>query len=121
MKYVFIGDIHGKVDAVKAALDKEGKKIFVGDFIDSYDHSIEDHKTCYDLVFDAIDKGDAEAIYGNHELSYIVPDIHRCSGWNGERQMLMTHYSKMIQDRFKPFIFLNKTTLIFCSTFLIVI
>lgn len=112
MKHIFIGDVHGKVEAVEAALAKEGKKIFVGDFIDSFDRSTADHKKCYDLVFDAIDKGEAEAIYGNHELSYILQDRHRCSGWNGERQLLMTHYGKMIQDRFKPYILLKPDFLV---------
>lgn len=112
MKYVFVGDVHGKVDSVEKALAMDGKKIFVGDFIDSYDRTTAEHKKCYDLVFDAIDKGEAEAIYGNHELSYILPDRHRCSGYSGERQMLMTHYGKMIQDRFKPYIYLADGTLV---------
>ena len=112
MKYIFIGDIHGKVEQVERALAMKGKKVFVGDFIDSYDRTTEQHKECYDLVFDAIDKGEAEAIYGNHELSYILPHTHRCSGWDDERDMLMTHYSQMIQDRFKPFIFIKPNLLI---------
>lgn len=31
MKHIFIGDIHGKVSMVHAALALPGKKIFVGD------------------------------------------------------------------------------------------
>lgn len=112
MKYVFVGDIHGKWEAVEAALKLDGKKIFVGDFIDSFDRSLEDHKKCYDLVFDAIDKGEAEAIFGNHELSYLLPNIHRCSGWNTEREMLMIHYKSRLWEKFKPFLFLNNTTLV---------
>ncbi len=112
MKYVFVGDVHGKVECVEAALAKDGKKIFVGDFIDSYDRTTEDHKDCYDLVFDAIEKGEAEAIFGNHELSYILPHKHRCSGWSPERQLLMTHYGPTITKLFKPYIFLKPDLLV---------
>lgn len=112
MKYTFIGDVHGKVADVEVALAKEGKKIFVGDFIDSFDHSVGDHKQCYDLVFEAIDKGDAQAIYGNHELSYLQPTKHRCSGYSTERSMLMTHYKKQIEDRFVPYILLKPDLLV---------
>lgn len=112
MKYIFVGDIHGKVDEVEAALAKEGKKIFVGDFIDSYDRSVEDHKKCFDLVFDAIDKGEAEALFGNHELSYILPFTHGCSGKSAERMMLMRHYGPICIKKFKPFLFLAPNFLV---------
>ena len=111
MKYVFVGDIHGKVECVEAALAKEGKKIFVGDFIDSFTRSVKDHKKCYDLVFDAIDRGEAESILGNHELSYIF-SRHRCSGWNSKRDYLMKMYQKIILDKFKPFLLLNESFLV---------
>lgn len=112
MKYVFVGDIHGKVHAVEAALARPGKKIFVGDFIDSYEYSTEDHKKCYDLVLAAIDVGEAQACFGNHELSYLLPEVHRCSGYTEERAMLMRHYADRIRAAFTPYIFINKTTLV---------
>lgn len=111
MKHIFIGDIHGKVEEVEKALSMEGKKIFVGDFIDSFDHSVEDHKKCYDLVFDAIDKGDARACLGNHELSYFT-NHHRCSGWDGKRDFLMQHYRTMILDRFESHILVQPDFLV---------
>lgn len=111
MKYVFIGDVHGKVDAVEEALSREGHKVFVGDFIDSFDRSLEDHKKCYDLVFAAIDKGDAMALYGNHELSYYVPS-QRCSGWAPDRASLMLAYEKDIKKRFKNYLFLGENILV---------
>ncbi len=112
MKYVFVGDIHGKVEAVEAALAKDGKKIFVGDFIDSFDRTVEQHKKCYDLVFDAIEKGEAEACFGNHELSYILPERHRCSGYGNGREILMTHYGPICQKYFKPYILLQPDFLV---------
>lgn len=106
MRHVFVGDIHGKVEAVKEALARPGKKVFVGDIIDSYDRTVEEHKECYNLIFDAIDKGDAVACLGNHELSYLMPSPHECSGWEKWRASLMRHYGGMILEKFKPYILL---------------
>lgn len=111
MKYVFVGDIHGKYELIETALQKEGKKIFVGDFIDSFYRTLEDHKKCFDLVLDAIDKDEAIAIFGNHELSYIYPN-HKCSGFTKERARLMAHYKERLLKNFKPFILLEDNFLV---------
>lgn len=108
MKYVFVGDIHGKVAEVEAALAMDGRKIFVGDFIDSWDRTVEDHRKCYELVLDAVEKGEADVIFGNHELSYLVPyhRKHRCSGYDKHRAYLMLGLQDRIEKAFKPYIFL---------------
>jgi len=110
-KYIFVGDIHGKIEQVERALAMPGKKVFVGDFIDSWDRSVEDHKKCYDLVMDAIDEREAQAIFGNHELSYMY-DKHRCSGYNSKRAYLMHMYQKSILDRFLPYLLLPNNILV---------
>ena len=111
LHHIFIGDIHGQVRHVERALALEGKKIFVGDFMDSFTRPIEDHKKCLDLVIEAIEKGEAEAIYGNHELSYIMPR-HRCSGHNSSGKWLMDNYKTRLARLFKPYILLEGPTLI---------
>jgi hypothetical protein len=112
MKITFIGDIHGKVNAVEKALALEGRKIFVGDFIDSWNRSPEDHDKCLKLVLEAIEqKEPVEAIYGNHELSYIIPQ-HRCSGYKYIHEQIMNRYKERIKQAFKPFILLDKDFLV---------
>ena len=111
MKYTFVGDIHGKVDQVKRALDMDGQIIFVGDFMDSFDRNLEDHEECLKLVIGAIKVKKARAIYGNHELSYIFPH-HECSGWNLHRKMLMQRYCTEIRTLFEPYILLEPRVLI---------
>lgn len=105
MKYIIAGDVHGKWERVEEALAKEGKKIFVGDFQDSFDRSIADHAKCYDLVLEAIDKGEARAIFGNHELSYMMGH-HRCSGYTSARKDMFVSYEKRISDKFEPYLLL---------------
>lgn len=104
MKHIFVGDVHGKVEAVKEALSKEGKKIFVGDFMDSFEHDVQEHEECLQLVLKAIEAGEAEACFGNHELSYLMP-FHRCSGYTDDRAAVMRTYGDQLRKLFKPYIF----------------
>lgn len=112
MKYVFVGDIHGKSNLVEDALSKEGKKIFVGDFIDSFDKSIAEHRKCFELVLAAIKASEAEAIFGNHELSYLQSHQHRCSGFSAARRDLMQEFGDDVWELFKPYIFLQPNFLV---------
>src|SRR3990167_1698352 len=105
MKYVFVGDIHGKVEQVERALEKEGKKIFVGDFMDSFTRPNEDHRKCLTMILDAAEKDEAGVIYGNHELSYLNPH-HKCSGWSIPGHTLMLELRGRIEKIFKPHILL---------------
>lgn len=111
-KYVFVGDVHGKSEAVKLALDKSGHKVFVGDFCDSFDRTIAEHEACLMLVLDAIDKGEASAIFGNHELSYLMPTIHRCAGYSTSMESMLLPHVKRIKHSFKPFIELGEDWLV---------
>jgi len=104
MKFIFIGDIHGKVHKVEEALALDGHKVFVGDFMDSYDRSDSDHAKCLDLVIEAAKKEEATVLYGNHELSYIMPERHRCSGYRPYLDSnVIPAYLPDIQKYFKPF------------------
>ena len=105
MKYTFVGDIHGKDYAVEAALDRDGMKIFVGDFMDSFDRTPKQHRRCLELVTRAIEIGEARAIYGNHELNYLMPR-HRCSGWSQAGADLMREFQDKIEELFDPHIIL---------------
>ena len=111
MKYTFVGDIHGKVDAVEHALSMDGQVVFVGDFMDSFDRSPEDHRKCLELVLGAIEAGKARATYGNHELSYIIPQ-HRCSGFDRVHQDIMRSMEARIEAELEPFILLSPDLLV---------
>jgi len=65
-KYVFVGDLHGKVEEVERALAMDGTTIFVGDYLDSFDRSIGDQRKTLELVMDGVASGKAKALLGNH-------------------------------------------------------
>lgn len=87
-KYVFVGDLHGKWEEVEKALAMDGTIIFIGDYLDSFDRSIGDQRKTLELVLDAIVAKKAMGLFGNHELSYLVP-YHRCSGYNRLTQVIV--------------------------------
>lgn len=83
MKYIFIGDLHGKIEIAQHWLNRDDydQLIFMGDYLDSYDRYDQDHVDLFELACDAVTNKPEKvrALIGNHELSYIKPNM-RCSG-----------------------------------------
>lgn len=83
-KKLFIGDIHGRIDALKKAANLAQELgatlISVGDIFDSYDQSIENQFECFRLLLDLRTEDKAVILPGNHDLAYVFPRIHSCSG-----------------------------------------
>lgn len=81
---VVIGDLHGKVEIAEYWIkNKEHRNlIFIGDYLDSFDRSIEDQYELLEMVLDAVEnKENVYALMGNHELSYLKPDRYQASGY----------------------------------------
>lgn len=104
MKIIFIGDLHGKHEIVDKVMDKDGFKIFLGDFMDSYDRSVKDHELTIQKVLTAVKSREAASVIGNHEMSYLFPDRHRCSGWDPIREVMFKPYHIEIFKYCEPFI-----------------
>lgn len=92
MKAIVVGDIHGHVDSVEAALAFDGKTIFVGDYLDSFNQPVENQIRCLTMVMDAIEDNPDKTVglLGNHEMSYLDQTM-RCSGYNPETQTYVDH------------------------------
>ena len=77
----FIGDIHGRFESLRSAINvaqkQNGVLICVGDFLDSYDRNSLDQMECLDLVSE---NDNVEAIPGNHCISYLGQNFPSCSG-----------------------------------------
>lgn len=112
MKTLIVGDIHGKVATVERALAQESPVIFIGDYLDSYDRTIEDHLKCLELIEAAIDSGKATALLGNHELSYLMSRM-RCSGWSWQMAThIGTKWGAILREKFVAFLFYEPNILI---------
>lgn len=92
MKTIVVGDIHGHVNSVEAALASPHNVVFVGDYLDSFHQSVDNQVLCLTMVMDAIEAEPERVtgLLGNHEMSYL-DDHMRCSGWDYPTQQLVNH------------------------------
>lgn len=90
MKTLIIGDLHGQVEIAEKALRQGLPVIFMGDYVDSFERSISDQIETLIMVLDAVKSGEAQALYGNHELSYLIEGM-RCSGFKPVTEAHMMH------------------------------
>ena len=107
MKTLVIGDLHGQVEIVSKALDTEFPLIFLGDYLDSFDRTTEDQITTLELVMEAVDRGRARALRGNHEISYLNDNM-RCSGYNSATQASVNILHSKMASRLKDFLWAEK-------------
>ena len=115
MKYLIIGDLHGKSSIVNDVLsDKfdDYTKIFVGDYVDSFDASIESQIDIVIKLLDAVeDRDDVIALLGNHELSYIL-DGMMCSGFNTVTKAHLIHLQERMFELFKTHYYISEDILV---------
>jgi len=108
---IVVGDIHGVYEIVDAVLALDQPVVFIGDYLDSFDRSIEDQFKAVTKVLRAVEDGRAVALKGNHEASYLEPSM-RCSGYNPKLQALLDSdfdkgrtVKKAIEHLLKPYHF----------------
>lgn len=110
MKTIVIGDIHGKVELVEAALARKEPKVFVGDFLDSFERTSVEEVTCLRLVYEAIQRREnVQACIGNHELSYLYKS-QLCSGYDARTQILVDAFQRDVaglETWMKPFVWVE--------------
>lgn len=116
MKYVIIGDLHGKVEIARHFLgssEYEGAhKVFVGDYLDSFDRPVTDHIELVNLLLDACEtRDDVTCLLGNHELSYIREGA-TCSGYNPATAIHIVHLKERMLLNFKKFKWVDNNILI---------
>ena len=70
---LIIGDLHGNIEVIQAAIEQKttDKVLFIGDYLDSYNRSVEDQVNGLRLVLDACEAEPTvyTGLLGNHELS----------------------------------------------------
>lgn len=93
MKTIYVGDIHGNLSVIKYVDEnfKDYKKVFLGDYVDSFDFTRAEQFACIEMIISMSERGDTIALMGNHELSYLV-DAMKCSGFaRNFKDMLSWH------------------------------
>jgi len=114
MKNIVVGDLHGNVNLANEILENfwltTDHIIFVGDYFDSFDFSVETQIKLIELLLDA-QKRDPEKIVmlaGNHELSYLIPGM-RCSGHNNilSKWLYESGTASYLQEKLKTWVHIN--------------
>jgi len=101
MKYLIIGDLHGQYEIVDKAASKAEENnyglVFVGDYLDSFNRTVEDQIRTLTTVLDLIESKKAIGLFGNHEMSYL-DERKRCSGYNAATQAHIIHLESRMND-----------------------
>lgn len=86
MSTIVVGDLHGKLHLAQELLqDKNQEIVFVGDYLDSFTIDKQTQINTLDLILDACQtRNNVTALLGNHELSYLDPINHACSGFSDD-------------------------------------
>ena len=107
MKIIFVPDIHGDIKFIERINSDYSTwdKIFVGDLVDSLVFTRTEQLKCVESVLSMIEKGDTQCIFGNHELSYLVGEHMRASGYAGTLDTLLMPLKSKIRKLFKNYIY----------------
>jgi hypothetical protein len=110
---IVVGDLHGKIDIARRALDlaqhTNEQVVFVGDYLDSFDLPTENHIDLLELLLDTRDCYNVITLMGNHELSYLVPSL-RASGFRADIAEYIQSKPALLMEMHKklePFVSIN--------------
>ncbi|MGA9120685.1 MAG: metallophosphoesterase [Bacteroidota bacterium] len=104
---LFIGDLHGNLPFLKRVLEvyPHHHKVFVGDFVDSRVFSRDEELECLETVLDLVEKGDARALFGNHEWSYLEQSM-RCSGFEQSFDLRLNPLKSRMRDLLEHYLWM---------------
>ena len=112
MKYLFVGDLHGRHEVIDRAVEKKADRIiFLGDIFDSFDRTVEDQFKTFRKVVDLVTADKAECVWGNHEWSYFDPRM-RCSGFDPATFVRRGEFEPIVRSLFKPYLYLEDSILV---------
>lgn len=110
MKILFVGDTHGNWEVVQHALDSPypDRVVFIGDYLDSFNRSIDEQVKTLLLVLNACEDNPEKYIglMGNHELSYLEEGM-RASGFNTATHGHVVHLEDRIKRILKPYVWID--------------
>lgn len=109
---IIVGDLHGRIKTLEKIISLRHQMLFLGDFLDSFTESSENQIEVVKTVLDLQEKGKAEFLLGNHELSYINSRVWRCSGWNDRTSRMMMQYKDELWERGLSYVILGANIIV---------
>lgn len=107
LKTLIIPDIHTRYDIAELIIDKvkPDKTVFLGDYLDAYDDSIEIMQQTCNWLHESLKNPDRIHLLGNHDLSYMKPD-YRCSGFS-EGKLFALNTTKLDLTKLQHFTYVG--------------
>ena len=106
MRIISVGDLHGRnvTEDVRGLIDQCDKMVFMGDYVDSEEHTDQEILDCLRSVIsfkmDFPDK--VELLYGNHDVQYLYGyKRHGCSGYRPQMDLILHSEFECHRDLFK--------------------
>lgn len=99
-----VGDLHGQYELVSWALSGPWNVVFMGDYLDSFDRPTNDQLFTLKEVLSAVgnEPSRVRALMGNHELSYLEPNM-RASGYTVALASHLYPYLHIMREVLLPF------------------
>lgn len=113
-EYVIVGDLQNNYDVLPPLMQLATKKLFVGDYLDSWPYvaNVAKQVQGFHTLLQMIERGDALAVYGNHDGAYTMP-MARCSGYNSLTQMQVNILASQARRSLAPFLYHPSTRTLF--------
>lgn len=116
-KYTIIGDVHGQFDTIIKAASwawiNDATPVYLGDLTDSFSKSKSEQLRAMYFVLRDMDRG-AICLWGNHDLSYLFPDLHKCSGYSKTKEDYFRRaYTEFFKHpNFRPYYWIGDSILV---------
>ncbi len=115
MRTLVVGDVHLRIDQVRQILDRFSnvdRRVFVGDFFDDFDDSVERTIEMAEYARDVIAADShTRILFGNHDIQYAIPFMEGllCSGWApGKAFALKDPSFQPLWERFEPYTYVDQ-------------
>lgn len=108
-----IGDLHGRHEIAEAALNFDGRVVFIGDYMDSFDRTNTEQLRVLEFMLRHSRPSNDEfiALMGNHEMSYLYPAM-RASGHTAAKQAMLMPYLNDMKRWLRSYYWLDVNVLV---------
>lgn len=104
-----IPDIHDQIDLAQQIMDNEqvDRWILLGDYFDNFHTGTPEAKATAVWLKKVLSQDNVIALLGNHDLSYLWPGYHSCSGWAKSKSQVI-HSQLSLADWAKLYLVYQK-------------
>jgi len=94
MKIISVGDLHGRdvAEDARGLIGQCDKMIFMGDYVDSFEHTDQQILDCLRTVIDLKKEYPEKVVllWGNHDIQYLLGHKrHGCSGYRPQMDLML--------------------------------